>query len=98
MIGDSLDLQNGQQFSTKDRDNDKWSGNNCAVHHHGAWWYIWCQHSNLNGKYRNVGPGDATGLTWVHWKKNGYSMKQASMKIRPNKTNSYEEKSFMHCR
>ena len=86
MTGDSLGYHNGQQFSTKDRDNDdEWSGGNCAVRHHGAWWYgIICASSNLNGKYRNVGPGDRTGLWWLGWKRISYSMKRASMKIRPN--------------
>ena len=86
MTGDSLDYHNGQQFSTKDRENDDaWSGGNCAVDYHGAWWYHFlCGVSNLNGKYRNVGPGDETGLSWWHWKRSHYSMKRASMKIRPN--------------
>ena len=97
MTGDSLNLQNGQQFGTKDRDNDEWSSHsdmvsgrepwssrNCAVLHQGAWWYRYCAVSNLNGKYRNVGPGDRTGLSWYDWKRNDYSMKRASMKIRPN--------------
>ena len=85
MIGDGLDLNNGQQFSTKDRDNDALSGRNCAVdYRHGAWWYNSCGFSNLNGKYRNVGPGDDSGLSWYWWKNSHYSMKRASMKIRPN--------------
>ena len=88
MIGDSLDNMepfnyNGQPFTTKDRDNDAATGN-CAVEWHGAWWYRRCHRSNLNGKYRNVGPGDPTGLTWFYWKRSQYSMKRASMKIRPN--------------
>ena len=48
--GDSLSKGNGMAFSTKDRDNDIWSGD-CAVEHRAAWWYKACHDSNLNGKY-----------------------------------------------
>ena len=85
MTDDSLGWDNGRPFSTKDRDNDEWPGGNCAVERHGAWWYGGCFQSNLNGKYRNVGRGDGTGLYWWHWKRSYiYSMKRVSMKIRPN--------------
>ena len=75
--------QNGRPFSTKDRENGL-DSRNCANEFHGAWWYEFCHEFNLNGKYRRVGPGDATGLSWRSWKHNHYSMKRASMKIRPN--------------
>jgi len=74
---------NGHPFSTKDRDNDGSNGFSCSIQDHGAWWYVECHHSNLNGQYRTVGPGDATGLSWWYWKNTYYSMKHASMKIRP---------------
>ena len=48
--GDSLSYQNGMEFSTKDRDNDKSIGGNCALGYHGGWWYNECHHCNLNGK------------------------------------------------
>ena len=83
-IGDSLrDRHNGRPFTTKDRDNDDADGN-CAIRWHGAWWYRACHDSNLNGKYRSIGPGDSSGLDWYYWKNSHYSMKRASMKICPN--------------
>ena len=74
---------NGRPFTTTDRDNVMASVN-CADYRQGAWWYGDCGDSNLNGKYRNVGPGEQSGLSWWHWKRSYYSMKRASMKIRPN--------------
>ncbi|KAL9974471.1 hypothetical protein ACROYT_G011505 [Oculina patagonica] len=71
--GDSLDHHRGQPFSTRDQDNDNWSGN-CASKWHGAWWYNKCYHSNLNGFYR----GD---VIWFGWKKE--SLKRTEIKIRP---------------
>ena len=85
LAGDSLNYHNNQQFSTKDRDNDKWSDGQCAQDHHGAWWYRHCHISNLNGEYlRNGVLNNRRGVTWNHWKNNYYSMKQAEMKIKRN--------------
>ena len=80
--GDSLNWHRGKSFSTKDRDNDKWSGGNCALRWKGAWWYNNCHHSNLNGLYLN-GKVDAKGMSWHHWKNSYYSVKRSEMKIRP---------------
>ena len=84
LAGDSLNYYNGQAFSTKDRDNDLWSGN-CAIQLHGAWWFKYCPDSDLNGRYFNESDRFNTrGINWVTWKIYWYSLKGASMKIRPN--------------
>jgi len=75
--GSSTQTHNGMQFSTKDKDNDKDSGRNCAVQFHGAWWYNACFYSNLNGEY---GVREEKGMKW-------YGVKQlyatyTEMKIR----------------
>ena len=49
--GDSLAFQNGQSFSTPDRDNDASDDQQCAVLHHGPWWHNLCYHSLLTDLY-----------------------------------------------
>ena len=80
---DALGHHRGMSFSTKDRDNDKWRGSNCAWHYKGAWWYHNCHNSNLNGLYLN-GKDDCEGMRWGNWPKGScYSVKKTEMKIRP---------------
>ena len=85
--GDSLSYHKNQQFTTKDRDNDEWSGNtwelneNCAVAHQGAWWYRSCYASNLNGNYFRG--KYSSGIFWYHWKHYYFRLKGVNMKIRP---------------
>ena len=70
---------NGMKFSTKDRDNDRWSGN-CAVGSLGAWWYNACHSSNLNGPY--IQEYNGMGIRWSAWHR--YSLKFTEMKLRKN--------------
>ena len=83
--GDSLTTRhNNMAFSTKDRDNDRWSGNNCAVQYTGAWWYSDCYYSNLNGKYLGYVKGNGKGVNWWHFKQYYLSLKFTEMKLRPS--------------
>ena len=72
--GDATDRliarHNGMAFTTKDRDNDKWS-NNCATSYKGAWWYKDCYDSHLNGNY-----GDGNCWNWC-------PLKGSQMKLKP---------------
>ncbi|GFS04333.1 fibrinogen-related protein 3.1 [Elysia marginata] len=66
--GEGLSYSNNKPFSTFDRDNDDASGN-CAMAHHGAWWYSKCHTSNLNGIWlekTTLGISWYTGSAWVH--------------------------------
>ena len=74
-VGDSLKYQNGQRFSTPDKDNDV-SDIHCAVLFHGPWWHKDCFWSLLTGKYRSH------GIFWSSWQ-NYTSLHVAEMKIRP---------------
>ncbi|XP_063427087.1 fibrinogen-like protein A [Mytilus trossulus] len=78
--GDSLKYYNKQTFSTKDRDNDNKSEENCAAVYKGAWWYDACHTSNLNGLY--VGNKmDDKSMRWWQWK-GAQSMKTTVMMMR----------------
>ncbi|XP_053346874.1 fibrinogen gamma chain [Clarias gariepinus] len=82
---------NGQQFSTPDRDNDKYSGN-CAKQDGSGWWMNQCHAGHLNGKYHRGGTysqkdvgehGFDNGIIWATWHNRWYSLKQTTMKIIP---------------
>ena len=82
--GDSLGPHNGMQFSTKDRDNDVWRSGNCAssnIYGRGAWWYVSCAESNLNGLYRS-GLNGGQGVSWYRFLAKHFSLKFAQMKLR----------------
>ena len=80
--GDSLEVHNNMAFSTKDRDNDRNSGYNCAVYFTGAWWYDSCQLSNLNGKYLGE-KIDRRAARWYHFR-DYLSLKFTEMKMKPS--------------
>ena len=80
--GDALSTHSGHKFSTKDRDNDIWSGD-CAAQYKGAWWHKNCHSSNLNGQYLNAGQRSGAGINWLNWKNDRRSMMKTEMKIRP---------------
>ena len=63
--GDSLtNIHNGSRFTTRDNDNDNWSGGNCAQWHTGAWWYNHCHDSSLNSQYFNTLTSNYQGIIW----------------------------------
>ncbi|CAC5403479.1 Fibrinogen-like protein A,Ryncolin-4,Angiopoietin-related protein 7,Angiopoietin-related protein 1,Ficolin-3,Ficolin-1-B,Techylectin-5A,Ficolin-2,Ryncolin-1,Tenascin-R,Fibrinogen-like protein 1,Angiopoietin-1,Fibrinogen C domain-containing protein 1-A,Tenascin-N,Ryncolin-3,Tenascin,Fibroleukin,Fibrinogen C domain-containing protein 1,Techylectin-like protein,Ryncolin-2,Angiopoietin-related protein 6,Techylectin-5B,Angiopoietin-related protein 2,Angiopoietin-2,Microfibril-associated glycoprotein 4,Fibrinoge len=84
--GDSLyhtihnHIGNGVKFSTFDRDNDINTNSNCAQQFSGAWWYIDCHLSNLNGKYLGgYYTSFADGIVWNSFKGMSYSLKTVNM-------------------
>ncbi|XP_061686938.1 fibrinogen gamma chain [Syngnathoides biaculeatus] len=82
---------NGMQFSTFDKDNDKYDGN-CALQDGSGWWMNRCHAAHLNGKYYQGGRytekdagefGYDNGIIWVTWHNRWYSLKETTMKIIP---------------
>ncbi|XP_013421002.1 fibrinogen C domain-containing protein 1-A-like [Lingula anatina] len=82
--GDDLTLHHGYPFSTKDMDNDAAVHESCAQTFQGAWWYVACHSSNLNGRYLLGNHASyADGVNWYHFRGHYYSLKTTEMKIRP---------------
>lgn len=82
------------QFSTFDRDQDRWE-ESCAEVYGGGWWYNSCQAANLNGIYYPGGHYDPrynvpyeieNGVVWIPFRASDYSLKVVRMKIRPLET------------
>uniref|UniRef100_A0A8B9I1B2 Fibrinogen C-terminal domain-containing protein n=1 Tax=Astyanax mexicanus TaxID=7994 RepID=A0A8B9I1B2_ASTMX len=81
--GDALSYNNGQKFSTMDRDQDSTSAN-CAKLYLGAFWYNSCHYANPNGMYIRGFDSTyfASGNEWYQWKGYEYGLKTITMKIR----------------
>ena len=83
--GDSLAYHSGQNFSTRDHDNDA-AVANCAQWFNGGWWYRACHNSNLNGIYYGGSHSSyAEGVYWYTWMGHYYSLKFSEMKLRRSK-------------
>ncbi|MCL4146876.1 UNVERIFIED_CONTAM: hypothetical protein GTU68_056534 [Idotea baltica] len=86
--GDSLSRHDGAAFSAKDVDNDTNSKAKCAVTYKGAWWYVACHDSNLNGfQYKGTHTTHADGINWKHFRGHKYSLKSTLLSVRPRFTN-----------
>ncbi|XP_009274133.1 PREDICTED: tenascin-N [Aptenodytes forsteri] len=83
--GDAMTYHNGWKFTTWDRDNDV-ALSNCALTHHGAWWYKNCHLANLNGKYGESKHSE--GVNWEPWKGHKFSIPFTEMKIRPQSSSN----------
>lgn len=59
--GDAMGGHSGRPFSTYDVDNDA-SSANCALMFQGAWWYVACYASNLNGVFSTG--CHSSGIVW----------------------------------
>ena len=83
-VGDSLSYHDGRPFTTRDQDNDVYSGN-CAKTYYGGWWFKNCFNSHLNGIYYSNNPVPKwQGIQWDTWQGDFKSLKRTEMKMRPN--------------
>ena len=79
---DSLTYHNYMNFSTKDQDNDPDANFNCSRDSAGAWWFVGCHASNLNGLYMGPNQVDPKGMAWYYWDNTWKVLKKSEMKIR----------------
>ena len=71
----------GKYFTTKDYDNDVYSGN-CASELGSGWWFLSCFSVNMNGKYHDNGICQyGHGISWLS-REHTKSMKFASISIK----------------
>ena len=77
--GSSFKNVNGMKFSTKDQDNDNYSGGHCAAVWKGGWWFNRCHRTFLNGLYQKG--SDYDRILWKTWK-DTLSLAFSEMKFR----------------
>uniref|UniRef100_A0AAQ4PVF3 Tenascin N n=1 Tax=Gasterosteus aculeatus aculeatus TaxID=481459 RepID=A0AAQ4PVF3_GASAC len=77
--GDAMTYHQDQAWTTVDKDNDV-TMSNCALNHHGAWWYKNCHLANINGKWGDT--RHSVGVNWKPWKGHLVSLDFTEMKIR----------------
>ncbi|XP_068786044.1 fibrinogen-like protein 1 isoform X2 [Struthio camelus] len=75
----------GMQFTTSDKDHDRFVAGNCALENKCGWWFNRCHSVNLNGRYYKTGSYNGShdnGIVWSTWHGVWYSLKYTAMKIR----------------
>ena len=81
--GDALAYSNHAPFLTKDHRGTGHSAR-CPVQYKGAWWYLSCAYSNLNGQYLRGAPSSlVNGVSWYQWRRSYSSLKTTIMMIKP---------------
>ncbi|CAG2257928.1 Ryncolin-2,Angiopoietin-related protein 6,Ryncolin-1,Fibroleukin,Ficolin-1,Ficolin-1-B [Mytilus edulis] len=74
--------QGGQQFSTRDSDNDAWPGSCNPTYHKGGFWFNKCGASDLNGHYYSSAVDLPDSCNWYTFSKNRQSLKTIFMMVR----------------
>ena len=91
---DAMAYHNGASFTTRDSGHDTFTAN-CAKVSGAGWWYKYCFHANLNGKYLLHTPEDkgkyVPGANRLTWRRDGsvyHHYTKVQMKIRPKRCSS----------
>ncbi|XP_033745689.1 fibrinogen-like protein 1 [Pecten maximus] len=83
--GDSLYSHNGQQFSTKDNDNDEKRDGSCSEEYEWTgFWFHQCLSSNINGMYLMGGVTTPNALVWYSFSGQFRPMRKSRMMLRPS--------------
>ncbi|KAH9494784.1 hypothetical protein Btru_020607 [Bulinus truncatus] len=80
-VKDDFHYQQGQQFSTRDRDNDAFPGGQCANLYDAGWWYANCHTSNLNGHF-DAASTFGKSVIWYSMTGHRDTLSAVEMKIR----------------
>jgi len=80
--GDTLRIDNGMAFSTRDADADRWSGNCSSTRGHGGWWFNGCGLANLNGANLGQGGSGYDGILWYFHRDDSSSFRSSRMMVR----------------
>lgn len=83
IVGDSLSYSNNMKFSTRDQDNDRLVGRNCATLYTSAGWFNNCAYTNPNRQYTDSEKTGYENIVWMHWKDSPMSLKTMQLMIRP---------------
>ena len=80
-LGDSLAINNGMKFSTKDQDHDLDPGS-CAKNYHAGWWFKGCYLANPNGMYRKTAVKTTQSVNWYDFGNEHRALKKIKFMIR----------------
>ncbi|KAK4325660.1 hypothetical protein Pmani_003753 [Petrolisthes manimaculis] len=81
---DALEYHNGAKFTTHDADHDTRPDENCGVMRSSGWWFQNCEYCNLNGlPHEGIYTSSQDGIQWDKWMGDQYSLKRATMMIKP---------------
>ena len=75
-------IDNGMAFSTKDMDQDRWTGSCSETRGSGGWWFNGCGLANLNGKNLGANQNSYDGILWYFYAKDNRSFKTSTMMVR----------------
>jgi len=62
-------------FSTYDKDQDRYGGSMCAKRHHSGWWFKFCTDVNPNGMYTPRGTLDDKTMHYMPFRENVESLR-----------------------